>query len=228
MNHFTLCQYLLLLMYADSNYCQAHYYITASQNGPCVQNTSCLTLSQFAASPLNVANASIFFLPGNHTLDRVLSLTLGNNFTVTQYGTDSGTVFVNCVGQGMFHIRDSVLISIRNLHFIGSGGNTITQVEQWLIEESTFQNIINSGSALVLNQVSAARLIRSSFVSNKLPISRTYNYANLVDLLFMMSNDFVNFVYFNRRPSLPVSVVWWGIVSSFQQHFHHRQQFCKQ
>ena len=209
MNMFTIARYLLLLLaYADSTYSQ--YYITPSLNDVCPQHSgpNCLTLSQFAANPSNDNNISLIFLHGNHTLDRALSLANGNSFMIAKDAQINENVYVECVQRvGRFNIRNTLFASIKDLQFIGCGGNTITQVGHLLVENSAFQSIEDSGSALVLNHITAARIIKSSFHLNVLQIGSAYrDIPNVIDRLFSFGGyGFVQWVYFGRRPSRSTS-----------------------
>ena len=160
---------MLLFVNADFTYCKVHYYITPSLDVSCPQDP-CLTLSQFAANSSsyhgNETNMLLFFLPGNHSLDRELSLAHADNFSMTK-DAHYETVFVECVSESeRFDISETTFVSIKGLHFIGCGGNTVTQVDQFILEDTIFQGMEGSGTALVLNVVAAASIVRSSFLSN--------------------------------------------------------------
>ena len=154
----------------DFTFSKVNYYITPSQNVSCPQSP-CLTLSQFAVSfnsyDDNETNVTITFLPGNHILDRVLSFSHSSKVSMTKYVEGNETVFVECSNNlGMFDVRETTFVSIKSLHFIGCGGNTITQVEQLIVEDSIFLGMNGRGRALVLNKVAVAAIVRSSFLSN--------------------------------------------------------------
>ena len=161
-------------MYADSAYSQVYYYITPvpSLNVSCPQDP-CLTLSQFAAdSTSNETNLVLSFLPGNHSLDRELSLSHADNISMTKDIRSNGTVFVECCSQsGRFNISEIVVVIVKGLHFIGCSGNKVSQVEQFIVEDTTFQGVEGRGTALVLNQVIAASIARSSFFYNTYGLS---------------------------------------------------------
>ena len=99
-----ISHYLLvfLLVYADSAYSQGVYYIQLTQNNPWPQYLACMTLSQFANSIKNYykgseINTFLFLLPGNHYLDRELSVANLNNFSMTKetQGIKSVTIKIN-------------------------------------------------------------------------------------------------------------------------------------
>ena len=199
-------QYLLLflLVYADSAYSQVHYYITPSLNVSCPQDP-CLTLSQFAADSNsylgNETNISLSFLPGNHSLDRELSLSQADNFSMAKDIGGSGTVFVECDSQsGRFNISETTSATVQCLHFIGCGGNRVSQVEQFIVEDTIFQGVEGRGTALVLNEVSAASIVRSLFHSNT--HSSTFENHDISPYAF--DQDILNYLYLNRNASLAV------------------------
>ena len=124
-------------------YSKVHYRIMPSLDVSCYLEDPCLTLSQFAADSLShysnkiKTNVSIFILPGKHILDRVLSLTNLERFSMTKGAQHNETVYVECTSQsGMFVINETTNASIKGLHFIGCGGNTVTQVEQFTLEDT--------------------------------------------------------------------------------------------
>ena len=130
----------------------------------------CLTLPQLAANSTsylgNETNVFLTFLPGNHSLDGELSLSHTYNFSMTKV-TGNGTVFKECGSQsGRFNISETTFTMIKNLHFIGCGGNKIGQVEQFTVEDTIFEGVEGRGTALVLNQVTDASIAKSSFLSN--------------------------------------------------------------
>ena len=76
-------------------------------------------------------------------------------------------MFVECGSQsGRFTIRKITFVTIKDLHFIGCGGNRVSQVEQFKVEDTIFEGVEGRGTALVLNKVTDASITRSSFFSN--------------------------------------------------------------
>ena len=221
MKNFIVSQYIfLVLMYAEFAYSHNHYYITPSLNGSCVQESQCLTLSELIDQSHNDENVTILFIPGNHTLDRVLSLTQGNNLTITTT-TQAETVFIQCNQQGRFYIRDMYFVSIKNFNFNGCRGNTIIEVAELFMDNTLFHGAgdTQSGSALNLNQVDAANVDRCSFISNILYIGNVYREDNPTELRFRLGAEgFVEWVFFGRRPSR-LSDTAAAIFSSFSNVF---------
>ena len=206
MSYFSICNLLLfLLVYVDSaNSQQAHYYITPSLSVHC-PGDPCLTLPQLAANSAsylgNETNVSLTFLPGNHSLDGELSLSHADNFSMTKVTGGNGTVFVECASQsGKFNISETTFAMIKDLHFVGCGGNKISQVEQFKVEDTIFEGVEGRGTALVLNEVTDASIARSSFLSNiHASIFEDHDIAN-----FEYLKDILNCLYRNRNSSLAV------------------------
>ena len=207
---------LFLLVYADTVFSKMHY-ITPSLDGPCPQNSSCLTLSQFAANSSYIErDTSLLFLPGNHTLDRELLLSQVNNFSMTKDGVGNETAFVECSNHsGRFHIRETTSVSINGLHFIGCGSNNVSQVNWLTINSSTFQGVQRGNAVLVLNEVSTATIVRCSFLSNSLHYPFIRGYYSRDDLL--------DYVYFQRStPSGMLYVAFSNISINSSKFMHNR------
>ena len=215
--HF-LAQFLLLflLVYADTVFSKVHY-ITPSLDVPCPQNSSCLTLSQFAAnSSYNETDTSLLFLPGNHTLDRELLLAQLNNFSMTKDGVGNETVFVECLTRsGRFRIRKTTSVSINGLHFISCGSNNVSQVNWLTITSSTFQGVQEGNTVLVLNEVSTATIDKCSFLSNSL------HYQIIRNLV--TKNEILNYVYFQQSTPSGMLYVAFSNVSIVSSKFMHNR-----
>ena len=165
-NH--LFTFVFLLVYAKSIALQ--YDITSSLN-PCPHD-HCITLSEFTAANYSSSyhdNISLVFLPGNHSLDTELSIFGTDNFLMTKnVPGDYGTVFVECNNRsGRFDISETTSVLIKGLNFVGCGGNRASQVDRFIVEDTIFQGIESRGTALLLMNVTAASIARSSFLSNK-------------------------------------------------------------
>ena len=196
---------LFLLVYADSaNGQQAHYYITPSLSVHC-PGDPCLTLPQLVANSAsylgNKTNVSLTFLPGNHSLDGELSLSHADNFSMTKVIAGNGTVFVECGSEsGRFNISETTFATIKVLHFVGCGGNKVSQVEQFTVKDTIFEGVEGRGTALVLNQVIDASIARSSFLSNV--------HASIFDHHTISPNasnqEILKYLYLDRNLSLAV------------------------
>ena len=170
-NCFCICNLSLffLIYYAGSVNGQVHYYITPSPSVPC-PGDHCLTLPQFAAnstSYLSNISLRVSFLPGNHSLNGEFSLSHADNVSMTKVIGGNESVFVECGSQsGRFNISEIRFALIKNLHFIGCGGNRVSKVEQFKVQDAIFEGVEGRGTALVLNEVINAIITRSSFLSN--------------------------------------------------------------
>ena len=203
-------------MYADTVFSKVHY-ITPSLDGPCPQNSSCLTLSQFAANSSYIErDTSLLFLPGNHTLDRELLLSQVNNFSMTKDGVGNETVFVECSNHsGRFHIRETTSVSINGLHFIGCGSNNVSQVNWLTINSSTFQGVQEGNTVLVLNEVSTATIVRCFFLSNSL------HYPIIGG--FHSEDELLDYVYSRRSTPSGMLYVAFSNVSIISSKFMHNR-----
>ena len=192
---------LVLLVHADIVYSEVHY-ITPSPNGPCPQNSSCLTLSQFAAtSSYNETDLlSLLFLPGNHTLNRDLLLAHVKSLSMTKYGLDNETVYVDCSNNsGRFDISETISVSINDLNFIGCGSNVVSQVKWLTITDCTFQNVHYRSTVLVLNGIHNATIVRSAFLSNLLfyptaPFSYGYSGTYTCNVVIQVEQQILEYI----------------------------------
>ena len=159
---------VFLLVGAVSAQTKVHY-ITPSPDIPCPEDHSaCLTLSQFAANSSKYSgHISLILLPGNHTLNRELTLSGADNFSMASQGNK--TVMIECPSQyEQFIVNETTFATIKALRFIGCGGNTVTRVEELVVEDTIFQGVEGEGrgTALVLNEVNFTKIRECSFISN--------------------------------------------------------------
>ena len=200
----TLHLLLFLLVYADSANSQVHYYITPSLSVHC-PGDPCLTLPQLAANSTsylgNKTNISLFFLPGNHSLDGELSLSHADNFSMTKVIGGNGTVFVECGSQsGRFSISETTFAMVKDLHFIGCGGNRVSQVDQFIVEDTIFEGVEGRGTALELNKVTNASIARSSFLSNV--HASTFEHHKISP--YASAQKMLKYLYLDRNSSFAV------------------------
>ena len=161
---------LLLLACAKFTTSTLQYYITPSLNIPCLKHP-CTTISQISTNSQGYFNNDVTvyfsFLPGNHTLDRELSMGQLDSFSMTKAAKFNETVFVQCTSlSARFIITQTRLVSIKGLHFTGCGSNRVTQVETFIAEDTIFQGVQGGGTAIILLQVGSARIIKDMFVFN--------------------------------------------------------------
>ncbi len=177
---------VFLLVYADVAHSQLQYIITPSLevHGP---GDPCLTLAQFAVNSSNhlgnVANISLSFLPGNHSLDGEISLSHADNFSMIKDTEDNGTVFIECENQsGRFIISETTFVTVKKLNFVGCGGNRVSQVEELVIEDTSFQGVEGRGTGLALNSVTTAHITRSSFNCNTHIMINVYHVEDVISV----------------------------------------------
>ena len=207
MSYPSTCNLLLfLLVYADSaNSQQVHYHVRPVLSIHC-PGDPCLTLAQFAANSIsylgNKTSVSLSFLPGNHGLERELSLSHVENLSMTKIIGGNGTVFVKCGSQsGRFNISETIFAMVKDLHFVGCGGSRVSQVEQFVVEDTIFEGVEGRGTALVLNEVTDASIAKSSFLSNVHASTFEYHISP-----YASDQEILNYLleYLNRNPSFAV------------------------
>ena len=181
-SYFMFC--LVVLSLLQGNFTNGDvYYIAPSltQNTLCLQQ-SCPTFSQLLATRTDSnshvhqdVNTTLVFLPGKHHLDRKFTIEHVYNFSMIPWqsqdpqNSDTVAVIIECASQSVrFEISQTTFVSIKGLHFIGCGGNTVTQVVQFVVEDTIFEGVKGSGTALALNDTVGASIVRSIFLSNTL------------------------------------------------------------
>ena len=182
---------VFLLVFSKSTQSKVHYYVTPSPAIPCPQEP-CITLSQFAANSSSYGgNISLLVLPGHHSLDEALVLSHIGHFSMESQNHEQAVV-ISCVIQtARITINETTIASIKGLHFVGCGGNTVTTVEELTVEDTIFQGVEGDGrgTALILNEVKLTQIINCSFISNTpgLDSERHYagEYITNLDLLFV-------------------------------------------
>ena len=169
-------------VHSDNVRGKVSYIITPSLNVSCPENESCFTLSEFADSHIvnssgHETNISLVFMPGSHNLQKELSFSHANSLTITNVQESNDSVTIECHNEtGRFIICNTTFVLIGSLHFIGCGHNTVTQVEELVIFDTTFQGVDGRGRALLLNAVTAASIIESSFISNNNTLNDDVHY----------------------------------------------------
>ena len=213
-------QLLFLLAYVGMTHSQVHY-ITPSSKVPC-PGSPCFTLAQFAANSSNylgnqydVTNISLSFLSGNHSLDGQLFLSQADYFSMMQDMEGDGTVLIECSKSqsGRFNIREMMFVVIKNLQFIGCGGNRIVHVEELVVEDTIFQGAEGRGRALILMNVTTARISSSLFHYNNIlvkefheNISNELNFGGALRVAF--SNILIESSSFTHNTAVIGGALW--------------------
>ena len=145
------------------------YQINISPNQPC-PNDYCFTLPQFVNDFTNLSygeyNITLVFLSGNHTLPSQLlfqdftMVSLFSQFDIPSNSTESVIV---CDDNGRFEFLNVSTVQVSRLTFIGCTGNSVEDVNQFLLKDSNFIGRQGqSGTALKLYHTSAV-IVKSSF-----------------------------------------------------------------
>ena len=126
-----------------------------------------MTLTQYAAQarPFFPSNTTLMLLPGNHSLSsplmitNILRLELVTNTILLQ-----PTVRVLCSSSARFELATITEVFVSGLQFTGCTGNTLTSVEEFVLEDSTFQQGEYSyGTLLTLREMTDALIVASTF-----------------------------------------------------------------
>ena len=127
----------------------------------------CLTLSQLAAnhSRLNLlqSNVTLIILPGNHSLDAILSVT--NTSKLFMLSNSFPVPIIMCQQNASFKFNNIGHVLIHGVIFVGCGNNIILSVDQFNLQDSSFLGEKNSTTALEIIK-SNAIVVNTSFVSN--------------------------------------------------------------
>ena len=128
----------------------------------------CFTLSDLALRSnltSNVTNVIFYVIPGSHILDHELIVSDANNISIGARAADGGDIIIRCINQGRFMISSATTVSVWGLHFIGCGGNRVTQVNNFLLQDTIFHGLENS-TALTLHEISTVNIIVCSYFNN--------------------------------------------------------------
>ena len=145
------------------------YYVIPSSNTACPEEgMPCFTLSQYATKPSNyfASTTTLILLPGNHILD--LELSIGNiQLLIVASNTISNSdTSITCHQSAKFTFQTINVVSMRGIVFLGCVNNKVARLEQFTLEDCSFQGQGRNGTGLEVNEVFTANIIRSSFTSN--------------------------------------------------------------
>ena len=149
-------------------------YITPAVNSQCSKRSPCLTLEQLINSNVTktLPDLSLMLLPGNHSLSSELTITNISSFRMMS--SDSGDVSVTCNQVAKLTFVGVGMIEIEGVKFFGCGGNTVSNVNSFILVHSAFNGDNSSTTALILNDSSAA-IRDSQFISNTVGMDVSYN-----------------------------------------------------
>ena len=122
-----------------------------------------------------------------------------NEFSIKIFAADkSEAVTVQCTNQsGRFIISSTSFVLMKGLHFIGCGSNTVTHVNRFVLEDTSFQSVQGNRSVLVLNVTIAASIVRSKFFSNA-------NRGGQVIAAFSSSLSIIGSIFYNNSAAVTV------------------------
>ena len=155
---------LLVLLFFCDQATTVTYYITSDI---CSQpNHSCLTLSEFAVDSSRHfdPNTTLIFLPGMHSLQINISISDADSLTLQ---SENVCPSVTCENDSFMSFNSIELIHIKNMKFIGCGGNVFESVRQFLLQNSRFEGKDASLTAFELIHT-AAQIVNSTFIDNKM------------------------------------------------------------
>ena len=141
-------------------------FITPSSRVKCPAKP-CLSLSQLAANMCWLkSNTTLSFLQGNHTLEKVMSLSSMCNLTLLSNSTLEDKVSIICHQHAGFTFSNSGSIFIKRLKLIGCSNKALS-LKLLTVENTVFHGQRHNGnsSALEINGTHTA-IINSSFISN--------------------------------------------------------------
>ena len=149
-------------------------YITPKENVSCsvLSSQKCITLSEYAQTVTNdISTGStqqLVLMPGNHTLSTELLVTNVTRFSISANGsfdTDSiaTTVTVICVQAARFLFQNIKSLHISGLHLLGCTENTLTMVDEFILNGGTIDGQGKNGTGLHMNSVKNAFITDCSF-----------------------------------------------------------------
>ena len=146
-----------------------------------VSNESCITLNDFATDSDRYINPTslniLLLLPGNHSLQVDLSISSAREISIV---SETSIILCNTTRFKFNHIES---VHIRGITFIGCGGNTVQNVDRFILEDSTFQGSLSTRTALVLNETIRATLLRSNFINFSLGTTYSIDLPNFYNTL---------------------------------------------
>ena len=126
-------------------------------------NSSCITLSQLAAStPFVSSNITLIFLPGSHNLTENLTF---SNIDYISIAANNFAPQITCELSTHLAIENVQYAGISDLEFFGCGSNFIRNVAEFVLLDVLFHGNEESSTALQLIETTAT-LVATTFLSN--------------------------------------------------------------
>ena len=152
---------VLIQIFFHSGECVIIYNINSFQNKECSME-NCMSLSELSANFSENDNATLIFQTGNHHLNVIIEF---SNITELKLLSESSASIV-CQLSSRFVFDTIKIIHMRNVVFIGCGGNSVKNVNEFYIKNITFIGQNESETSLTLTNTTA-EIINSSFVGNQ-------------------------------------------------------------
>ena len=153
---------LFLGLFHGSNTNTVHYLAPSSSQRCPIQN--CQNLSEFSENANNDNNTTIVLLPGKHSM--VQNLSFSNLVDLKLYSLTNSSATIECTSSSFLSFENIQRVCIHNVNFIGCGGNLVRNVEEFILQETTFEGQRNSRTALTLINTTVD-IIDCAFVRNQ-------------------------------------------------------------
>ena len=147
------------------------YYISTSPLEPCpAEMSSCLTLNQFASNTdyylSENTSASLILQPGTHRLDSKLTVANLSQFSlIGEKIRNNSIVTIECGKR--FTFENVTNVNVSGLQFVGCTENYIQSVEQFILENCTFNGMRYNGTALSIIESKNVDIINCSFIDTQ-------------------------------------------------------------
>ena len=141
----------------------ASYQVSPTQSQQCSGTQHCTTLSGLSPlSPTKDVNVMLMILSGNHSLNTNLSFSNLINFTMYS----ESMVTIVCEPSVLISIESIERVFIQKLIFIGCGGNLVRNIDNFILQDITFEGRNDSGTALTVIDT-AGKIINCTFMQNQ-------------------------------------------------------------
>ena len=111
---------ILILVIATSSVQPATVYVGSAESTPCREKEPCHSLNYYAQHPWG-PRTNVVFLPGNHTLDRNLLVTVSNVTDLTLRSLNTNCSVVKCYNNSGFAFQGVSNLELECLQFVGCG-----------------------------------------------------------------------------------------------------------
>ena len=143
-------------------------YITPSTSDLCT--TQCLTISELAANTSSYisSNTTLVFTAGTHYLTANLTVSDVNNVSITSNGSYTAIEYMH---HSHINLKHSQFIHISNMDFFGYGGVTVSNVEEFVLQNAVFNGQLQDITEMSLSLIeSTANIVNCSYISNNFKV----------------------------------------------------------